>query len=131
MNRCCFLWGVGCILLVVIVLLAWPVGLILQREYTIRTYMSPYYRFVRQHATEAQIISKEGPPVEVMKTDRELAVAAKRFHPFKPWFMQAVPMRVEGKVLGYYADPWHDGEGYLVYLFINRKGVLTAAVLGG
>jgi len=112
-------------------LLAWPVGLILQREYTIRAYMSPYYRLVRQHATKAQIISKEGPPAEIIKTDSELAVVAKRFPPFKPWLMQAVPMHVEGKVLGYYADPFHDGEGGFVYLFIDKKGVLTAAVLGG
>lgn len=92
----------------------------------INSYMQPYYGYVRDGASETQVIKSEGKPHIIISDDKAFADLAKDFKPRTP-----AKMHVEKKVLVYYADPWGDAEGYVVYLFINHKGVVTQAVFGG
>ena len=92
----------------------------------VESYMAPYYRLARSGATEKQVVAREGRPWYVLANDSDLAAMAKRFEPYSD-----MPVHVESKVFVYPADPWRDGEGYVVYLFINKRGIVTRAVFGG
>jgi hypothetical protein len=92
----------------------------------IQQYMRPYDALASRHATEQQVIAQEGKPDIVLKTDADLRGLATRFKPYT-----AMPAHVESKVLVYYADPWHDGEGYVVYVFLDGSHRACTAVFGG
>jgi len=115
--------GALLILLVVTLGLSLAPGL---RAFRLWAYMRPYYRLVRARATESAIVAQEGRPNKVLVTDVELQDFARGFPPFRP-----VTMRVESKVLVYWADPWRDGEGYCVYVFLDKRHRAYQAVMGG
>jgi hypothetical protein len=93
----------------------------------VQEYMRPYDKLAAMHATEREAVRQLGPPNKVLRSDSSLADMAKRFKPYR----RTMPQHVERKVLIYYADPWNDAEGYVVYVFIDRQGRVASAVFGG
>ncbi|MCE5198842.1 MAG: hypothetical protein ABFD54_11545 [Armatimonadota bacterium] len=89
-------------------------------------YMAPYNALARRNATESEVIHKFGKPHIVISTDAELHAITKDFKPYGD-----IPKHLGSKVIVYYADPWHDSEGYVVYLFINHRGRVDKVALGG
>lgn len=92
----------------------------------VRQYMVPYEKLVQRRATEQEVIRAFGRPNIVVTTDRELRDTAKRFKPY-----DQMPSHVESRVIIYYADPWNDAEGHVVYMFMDRQGRASRAVFGG
>ncbi|MHB1456861.1 MAG: hypothetical protein ACYC0V_08115 [Armatimonadota bacterium] len=88
-------------------------------------YMRPYREMVAHGATRKQVISQEGEPMDIVADQYSLAVHTRRDKPFA-----VLPPLRGGSVLVYPADPYNDGEGYVLYLVFNRKGVLVHATLG-
>lgn len=115
---------VGCLLILAVLLAVCCVRLLgMRREHA---YMSRYYRLVTKKATEREVVAQEGKPAFVLMNDAELREEAKRFK-----FFNRINPHVESKVLVYYADPWGDGDGYVVYVFIDKRGTVNQVSLGG
>ena len=98
-----------------IVLLLVSIGL--HGNYVAWRYMAPYRALVARHATEKQVIAQEGKPHYVAHNNVEI----------KEWLQDTRPVdstdiRTGGKVFIYCADPWYDGEGYVVYISFDRQG---------
>ncbi len=96
------------------------------RNYKIETFMAPYNELVDSAAGEKEAVAQLGKPNEVITSK---AAFNKWTRDFKPLTNERI--HFEYKVLVYWADPWDDGEGYVVYLFIDQHHIVRHAVLGG
>ena len=89
-------------------------------------YMRPYRSLVARHATEQHVIEEIGKPNAIYCTRAEFEKALSDFggpNTARLWS--------GGHVLMQYADPWHDGEGLVMYIAFNAKGMAAATELVG
>ena len=121
-GRSC-LAGIAAVLLLLAIAFGAAFG---PRAFRLWAYMQPYYRLVDDRANESAVLAQMGRPNLVLTSDAELRRFARDFIPFR-----SVPMRVESKVLVYWADPWGDGEGYAVYVFLDKQHRACEVVMGG
>lgn len=89
-------------------------------------YMAPYRSLVARRATEQEVTAEIGKPYQVIKTKAE-------FHGWLRDFGRADTARIwsHGHIFVYYADPWHDQDGFVVYLAFDDKGRATRTQLVG
>ena len=89
-------------------------------------YMAPYRSLVARHATQQQVIKEIGKPAGTARNRSE----------FDGWlhsFSRANTARIwsGGEVFVYWADPWHDQDGFVVYLAFDSKGRASGTQLCG
>jgi hypothetical protein len=89
-------------------------------------YMAPYRGLVAQHATAQQVIAEIGEPNKVFGTKAEFSVSLYDFSD-----SGSASLWSGGPVFMDYADPWHDGEGMVVYLAFDSKGRAAQTQLVG
>lgn len=106
---------IAAILLAFVIAIAVPIALVKYHDYKV---LAVYYELLHRQATEQQVRSRLGPPLAVVTKQDQL----------KRWSRGLSPqpdMRIESKVLIYptydfFCDPY-----MYMYLYINRKGILT------
>ena len=86
--------------------------------------MAPYREYIRQRHNMATVIAREGKPLEEVASKEQLDLALYSRKPLSP-----IPDFRGGRAIIYPADPYNDGEGYLVILLFDKKGIITNAVL--
>jgi hypothetical protein len=110
-----------------VVLLLIPVLMMCHGEYTVWRYMAPYRKLVNAGATEREVIAQEGQPSGIIANRKQ----------FRKWVAEFPPMRFrhlvseDHKAYVYWADPWSDSEGYVVYILFDNQGRVCQVVLGG
>jgi hypothetical protein len=99
---------ITCVTILAVLMLI-PVGIALHGWFVREQYMRPYNHLVEVKATKQQVIAQLGKYYEI------------REHKYR---------RLGEKALMYYADPFHDGEGFAVFIYFDKQGKVNEAFLG-
>lgn len=90
------------------------------RYYIPWKYLKDYRELVNSRADIKQIKDVLGNPNEVIDTKKKYSEWNKDF-PFDENYIY----KDNEKVFVFYADPWHDGDGYVVYLMLDKYNHAT------
>lgn len=95
-------------------------------QYQLWMYMAPYRSLMNTHADEKRVIDELGTPIAVITDYAELRHWTARFAP-----RRAIDFASGNKVFIYWADPWNDAEGHVVYILFGNRGIVKRVVFGG
>ena len=111
----------GCVTFII-----FSAAIIIYREYLTYDFMRPYMKMVAEKTPRKLLIQKDGEPAYVFRNPTQLALLMKRFPAWNPGVLQEYSC-----ILVYFADPRRDGEGFVVYVVIDKHDRVPGVSLGG